>query len=47
MIFNVINNYKWKESQAGKTINEPIDNFNHGIDLVKYIRLAKVMFNDK
>jgi phage terminase large subunit len=24
-------NYKWKEDQAGKATNEPIDKFNHGI----------------
>jgi len=25
------NNYKWKEDQAGKATNEPIDKFNQGI----------------
>jgi len=26
-----INNYMWKEDQAGKDTNEPIDKFNYGI----------------
>jgi phage terminase large subunit len=33
-LFNLIQefkNYKWKEDQAGKATNEPIDKFNHGI----------------
>jgi phage terminase large subunit len=38
-------NYKWKEDQAGKATNEPIDKFNHGIDAVRYVCLAKVMVN--
>jgi phage terminase large subunit len=40
-------NYKWKEDQAGKSTNEPIDKFNHGIDAVRYVCLAKVMVNRK
>ena len=41
------NKYKWKEDQAGKATNEPIDKFNHGIDAVRYVCLAKVMVNRK
>jgi len=40
-------NYKWKEDHAGKATNEPIDKFNHGIDAVRYVCLAKVMVNGK
>jgi len=50
-------NYKWKEDQAGKATNEPIDKFNHGItfgelacgsvDAVRYVCLAKVIVNRK
>jgi phage terminase large subunit len=40
-------NYKWKEDQSGKATNEPIDKFNHGIDAVRYVCLAKVMVNRK
>jgi phage terminase large subunit len=40
-------NYKWKEDQAGKATNDAIDKFNHGIDAVRYVCLAKVMVNRK
>ncbi len=40
-------NYKWKEDQAGKATNEPIDKFNHGIDAVRYALMAKIMVNKK
>ena len=40
-------NYKWKEDQARKATNEAIDKFNHGIDVVRYMCLAKVMVNRK
>ena len=40
-------NYKWKEDMSGKTTNEPIDKFNHGIDGARYVCLAKIMVNRK
>ena len=40
-------NYKWKEDQAGKATNEPIDKFNHGIDAVRYACLAKIIVNKR
>jgi phage terminase large subunit len=40
-------NYKWKEDQSEKATNEPIDKFNHGVDAVRYVCLAKVMVNRK
>ena len=40
-------NYKWKEDMSGKATNEPIDKFNHGIDGVRYVCLAKIMVNRK
>jgi phage terminase large subunit len=36
-----LKNYKWKEDQAGKATNVPIDKFNHGIDAVRYAVLAR------
>lgn len=30
------NNYKWKEDRSGTVTNEPIDNFNHFWDAVRY-----------
>ena len=38
-----LKNYKWREDQAGKATNIPIDKFNHGIDAVRYAVLAKAM----
>ncbi len=32
---------------SGKATNEPIDKFNHGIDGIRYVCLAKVMVNRK
>jgi phage terminase large subunit len=38
-----LNNYKWKVDRAtGKSINEPVDAFNHGIDGVRYVALNKL-----
>lgn len=38
-----LNNYKWKVDKAtGKSINEPIDAFNHGIDAIRYVALNKL-----
>lgn len=31
--------YKWKEDRNGETLNEPIDNFNHAIDALRYYAL--------
>lgn len=28
--------YKWKEDKNGNTMNEPIDNFNHALDALRY-----------
>jgi phage terminase large subunit len=38
-----LKNYKWKEDQAGKATNVPIDKFNHGIDAVRYAVLARAL----
>ncbi|MFZ4707349.1 MAG: PBSX family phage terminase large subunit [Bacteroidales bacterium] len=46
-VIKEIKNYKWKEDMAGKPSNEPIDKFNHGMDAVRYVCLAKVMVNRK
>jgi hypothetical protein len=36
-----------QEIQAGIETDEPIYKFNHGIDAVRYVCLAKVMVNRK
>lgn len=34
--------YKWKVTRQGETTNEPIDAFNHAIDALRYIALARL-----
>jgi phage terminase large subunit len=34
--------YKWKVDRSGKPINEPVDTWNHLIDPLRYIALAKL-----
>lgn len=33
--------YKWATDKAGNSLNKPIDAFNHGIDPMRYIAMAK------
>jgi len=37
-----LRNYKWATDKAGKTLNEPIDAYNHGVDGVRYVALMKL-----
>ena len=37
-----LRNYKWKQDKDGKTLNEPIDYYNHLIDPLRYIALNKL-----
>ncbi|MNK30189.1 Phage terminase large subunit [compost metagenome] len=30
-------NYTWRQDKNGKWLNEPVDNFNHGIDATRYV----------
>ena len=39
--------YKWKNNKTGQTLNTPIDNFNHGIDAVRYVFLSKLSNKNK
>jgi len=32
-----LKNYKWKEDATGKSLNVPVDRFNHGIDGLRYV----------
>lgn len=36
-------NYKYKQDRNGKWLNEPIDDFNHGIDAVRYVVLMELL----
>ena len=38
--------YKWKVDRSGKTINEPVDSWNHLIDPLRYIALNKLKVNN-
>ena len=41
-------NYSWKiDFATGKALNVPIDDFNHGIDAVRYVALKKLMAKRK
>jgi len=42
---NEIARYKWRVDRSGKTINEPVDAFNHLIDPLRYIALNKLKIN--
>ena len=34
--------YKWKEDRDGNAINQPIDEFNHAMDALRYVALNKL-----
>lgn len=34
--------YKWREDRLGKALNEPVDEFNHGLDALGYISSKKL-----
>ena len=38
--------YKWRTDRSGKTINEPVDRWNHLIDPLRYIALNKLKINN-
>jgi len=37
-----LRNYKWKENKQGDTTNEPMDNFNHSMDAIRYCAVTKL-----
>lgn len=42
------NAYVWKKDrQTGKSLNVPIDKYNHGIDSIRYGTARKIIFNDE
>jgi phage terminase large subunit len=42
---NELDRYKWRVDRWGKTINEPIDAWNHLIDPLRYVALNKLKVN--
>ena len=43
---NELSRYKWRTDKSGRTINEPVDHFNHLIDPLRYIALNKLKINN-
>ena len=43
------NNYKWREDKDGKTLNQPIDAWNHGLDAMRYVCMMefRLEYEDK
>jgi phage terminase large subunit len=37
-----LKNYTWAKDRTGKTLNKPVDNFNHALDAVRYVALNKI-----
>lgn len=42
-----LKNYRWKMDKNGNSLNEPIDNYNHCLDGLRYVVLNKLMYNRK
>jgi phage terminase large subunit len=42
---NELSRYTWRTDQSGRTINEPVDRWNHLIDPLRYIALNKLKIN--
>ena len=38
-------NYQWFKTKDGEYLNKPIDNFNHGIDAIRYVCFDKIGMN--
>jgi phage terminase large subunit len=43
---NELSRYKWKTDRAGRTLNEPVDAWNHLIDPLRYVALNKLRINN-
>jgi phage terminase large subunit len=39
---NELERYKWRTDRSGKTLNEPVDSFNHLVDPLRYVALNKL-----
>jgi phage terminase large subunit len=42
-----LKNYRWKMDKDGNSLNEPIDNYNHGLDGLRYVVMNKLTINKK
>jgi phage terminase large subunit len=43
---NELSRYKWRVDNSGRTINEPVDHWNHLIDPLRYIALNKLKISN-
>lgn len=43
---NELSRYKWRTERSGRTINEPVDRWNHLIDPLRYVALTKLKINN-
>lgn len=44
---NELGRYKWRTDRTGRTLNEPIDSWNHLIDPIRYVALNKLKSNSR
>ncbi|HTD40693.1 MAG TPA: terminase large subunit [Mucilaginibacter sp.] len=42
---NELSRYNWRTDRSGRTINEPVDRWNHLVDPLRYIALNKLKIN--
>ena len=42
-----LNRYKWKVDKDGRTLQQPIDMYNHSIDALRYLALNKLMIDSQ
>lgn len=40
-LINEFNKYSWKKDKNGNSLNTPIDDYNHGLDALRYIAISK------
>ncbi|HEY4196336.1 MAG TPA: terminase large subunit, partial [Mucilaginibacter sp.] len=43
---NELGRYKWRTDRSGRTLNEPIDRWNHLLDPLRYVALNKLKINN-
>lgn len=46
-IIKEFKNYTYSQDKEGKWLNVPIDNFNHGIDAIRYVVLEEILGKNK
>lgn len=46
-ILDEVRRYRWKKDKDGNDTNVPIDAYNHAIDAIRYVALAKLAVNNR